>query len=434
MSGTLVINSNGQATSNAPASSSSSGGSSYTPAQVAAINAARDANVNAGRSAYSGSGATANSIATGQTAFGTGTPLYAAPSTINSSNAKGATPINIPPPPVTSNTGTNAMTQAAGTAAAVTAANPPTPAKTPTPDGTSSAADSAFQTYLKNIQAPPDLSAEYATDRANSGVDAAQQQVNTYQAQLSAITAKAQADKLSLVGTGNGVPQPIIGGQQAEIDREAAIQALPVSAQLAAAQGNLTLAQDNLDTLFKIHSEDAQNLVAYNNSLVTAVYNFASDEQKTQLAALKDANDKAFTTQQNNLNYAQTLSSTAIQNGQSGLAAQIMKLNPTDPNYASNIAILAKGIVVQKAPSAASTAAAATAVLGGALSDANSAIAGGADPIAVRSAFLAKHPANAADWNAYFATTDDTKTTYPTPTPVAGPNLLDQVANWFKGL
>ena len=312
----------------------------YTPAQVASINAAREANVQAGVSAYSGAGATAGSIANGNTAPGTGTPLYAAPSTINSANTKAAPSIQLPPPPTPSNAGTQAMTNIAGQTAAVP---PPTPT---TPAATTDQATTDFQTYLKGLQAPTNTADLYATDRANAGIDNLQQNVNTYQAQLNAITAKASADKLSLVGQGNGVPNVIIGGQQAEIDREAAIQSLPVAAQLAAAQSNLTLAQDNVDTLFKLQSADAQAQNSYQNSLVTAVYNFATSEQKTQLDALTKANDQKFTTQQNNLNYAQSLSSAAIQNGQPGIAAQLMKLDPNAPDYAQQIATLAGGIQV----------------------------------------------------------------------------------------
>lgn len=323
-------------------------GGSYTPAQVASINSARATNVANGVSAYSGAGATANSEATGQTGNGTGIPLYAAPTTINSTNTAPTTPIQIPTPPTPSNAGTQAMTAISGTATA--------PAATTSTDGSTDPAETAFQTYLKNIQAPPDTATIYQNDLNASGVTADQQAVNNYQSQLNAITANASAAKLSLVGQGNGVPNAIIGGQQAEIDREAAIQALPISAQLTAAQGDLTTAQDNVDTLFKLQAADAQNQVTYQNSLVTAVYNFATSEQKTQLDALTAANNQAFTTQQNDLNYAQSQSTLAIQNGQPTLAAQIMKLDPTDPNYRTNVATLAGGIQVQKSAPAVSIA------------------------------------------------------------------------------
>lgn len=406
-------------------------GSSYTPAQTASINASRQANVDAGVSAYSGSGATSNSIATGQTAAGTGTPLYAAPTTINSSNTSPATSIVIPPAPIASNAGTNAMTQIAGTAAAATSTSPAT-----TPNSTSTDANTAFQTYLNSIQAPPNTANEYENDLNNSNVNADQQAVNNYQAQLNAITAKAQADKLSLVGQGTGVPNAIIGGQQAEIDREAAIQALPISAQLTAAQGDLTTAQDNVDTLFKLQSADAQNQVTYQNSLVTAVYNFATDQQKEQLDAMTTANNQAFTTQQNNLNYAQSQSTLAIQNGQSGLAAQIMKLDPTDPNYRANVATLAGGISVQKAATASQTSAAATAVVGKDLADSSTYLTDNpGNENQAKQAFLAQHPGDLADWDAYWGvTTANPDGNYPTATVAASGGIISDVENWFKSL
>lgn len=319
------------------------------------------------------------------------------------------------------------MTQIAGTAAAATATNPATAPTTTTTD-----ADTAFQTYLKSIQAPPSTADEYTADRASSGIDADQQAVNTYQSQLNAITAKAQADKLSLVGQGNGVPNPIIGGQQAEIDREAAIQALPISAQLAAAQSNLTLAQDNLDTLFKLRSEDAQNQVTYQNSLVTAVYNYADDKQKTELAAVQDQNNKAFTLMTNNLNYAQSLATTAIQNGQPGLAAQLMKLDPNDTNYAANIATLAGGIAVQKAP----TAAEAQAQIGADLADSKTYLTTNPGNAAdARQAFIAAHPGSASDWDSYWGvTTANPDGNYPAASSASGPGVISSVVNWFKSL
>jgi hypothetical protein len=336
----------GGGSSSSSSSSGSSGGGNYTPEQVASINSAREANYNAGISVYSGAGATANSIATGQTAAGTGTPLYAAPSTINSGNTNPNTGISLPAPTPTGGLGSSTMTQLSGIAASARALQDSLNAKSA--DGTTSA-DSDFQTYLKSLTAPPKTADIYSAARAASGVDADQQAVNSYSAQLAAITAKAQADKLSLTGTGRGIPEAIIGGQQAEIDKEAAIQALPISAQLSAAQGNLKIAQDNLDTLFKLRSEDATNAAAYQNKLVDAVYNFADAKQKTALEALKTKNAQNFSLLTNNLNYAQLVATAATQNSQPGIAAQLMKLDPNDPNYRQNIGFLEGGIhVAQK--------------------------------------------------------------------------------------
>lgn len=275
-------------------------------------------------------------ITAGTLPGGTATPAYTPPTNINSDNSKPTPAIALPTAPIPSNLGTNTVTQLTGIGAATTSGQP----------APVSSADTDFQTYLKNIAAPPKTADLYATAEADAGLQAKQDQVNSYQSQLNAITAKAAADKLSMAGLGRGIPETIIGGQQAQIDREAAIQALPVAAQLASAQADLKTAQDHVDTLFKLRAEDAAQQAAYQNKVVDAIYNYATDKQKALLDDKKTASAQAFTLMTNNLDYAQSLATVAIQNGQPGVASQIMKLDHNDPNYAANIGILAKGIHV----------------------------------------------------------------------------------------
>lgn len=99
----------------------------------------------------------------------------------------------------------------------------------------------------------------YAEEQQTAQLEQRKQEVNNYTAQLNSIQAQAQADQLSLIGQGRGIPEVIIGGQQEQIAREAAIRALPVAAQLSAAQGNLQLAQDHLDTMYKLRVQDAED-------------------------------------------------------------------------------------------------------------------------------------------------------------------------------
>jgi len=108
----------------------------------------------------------------------------------------------------------------------------------------------------------PSSADAYNRAQRETGILQAQQNVSNLTGTLNGIVAQGQANQLSLVGQGRGIPEAIIGGQQAQIARETAIQALPVSAQLNAAQGNLEMAQANVETLFKIYSDDATN--AYN--------------------------------------------------------------------------------------------------------------------------------------------------------------------------
>lgn len=317
---------------------------------------------------------------------------YTAPATINSNNTANNPDVQLPTPPTATNTGTQAMTSITGLANA----SGTTPTTTATPPTQS---ETDFQTYLKSLVAPTSTADLYQNDQENADIAGKTQAVNNYQAQLNAISAKASADKLAVTGQGRGIPDVIIGGQQAEIDKEAAIQSLPIAAQLSAAQGDLQTAQDQVDTLFKLQSEDATNQATYQNNLITSVYNFATDEQKDELDKMNTANSEAFTTQQNNLNYAQGLATTAIANGQPSIAAQIMKLDPTSPTYEADVSTFAQGITVQKTPSPSTTEgpdlAASVAYLTKNPGNATQA----------KQTFLAAHPDGSAAWDSYWGVT-----------------------------
>lgn len=123
-------------------------------------------------------------------------------------------------------------------------------------------------------------------ERRAAQIEQKQQEVSNYQTQLNAIQAQAQADQLSLVGQGRGIPEVIIGGQQEKVAREAAIRALPVAAQLAAAQNNLQLAQDHLDTMYKLRVQEAED--RYNRWQQTrdAVLPLLTEREKRRVALL----------------------------------------------------------------------------------------------------------------------------------------------------
>ncbi len=171
----------------------------------------------------------------------------------------------------------------------------------------------------------------YNKDYAAAGIEAKQNLVNQYTNQLNGIVTKQQADLLKVRGdlAANGGTEAVYGGIQATINREAAINALPVSAQLAAAQGDLATAQSHLDTLFKIQSADAQAQYDYKNKLIESVIGFATEAEKRQFETLKTmvANDredkKTFAASQ------LALASKATDYGQSNLISQIYAA--TDP-------------------------------------------------------------------------------------------------------
>ena len=333
----------------------------YTPAQVATINAARAANVNAGVNAYSGAGATTGSIANGNTAAGTGTPLYAAPTTINSSNTSPATSIQPPAP----NPATNASSAAATSAqaqnstyqAAAQAAAAAEDKATNSTQGTDSLA--SFNAMFNDIPPKGDVLSDPNVEAAHTALMQTQAQTNQDTGLLNTIQANASAAKLTLVGQGTGVPNAIIGGQQAEIDREAAIQSLPVAAKIAIDQGNQTLAQQNLTYMTSVVQEQVDNTYAYQTAQYDAISSFVSTAEANTLDALKTQTANAVADQKAAIAQADQWAQLAATNGQSTLASNLMKqeaaigaLNTASPTYTTDlqninntIATLSSGLV-----------------------------------------------------------------------------------------
>ena len=165
------------------------------------------------------------------------------------------------------------------------------------------------QSFLESLgivtPKPENLSDAYTQAREQAGIADRQQKVNTLSFQIADITNRATANQLAVTGQGRGIPEVIIGGQQAQIAKEAAIQVLPLQAQLAAAQGDLELAQNNLDTWFKVKSQDIQNNYNYAKDVADKIYNWASDQQKAKLDELKTQKAQDFEREMVNLKFQQ---------------------------------------------------------------------------------------------------------------------------------
>lgn len=172
-----------------------------------------------------------------------------------------------------------------------------------------------FQSYLDNLTAPPDSADAYKKAQKQTQILEKQNKVNDLTGQLNSIVATGEKNKLSLVGQGRGIPEVIIGGQQAEIGRETAIQALPVQAQLSAVQGDLDTAEQNLNTLFKIYSDDATNNYNYKKSVNEAVYKFADSQDKAKLERLQKQQDREYEQSQRDLKARQDIALEATKNG-----------------------------------------------------------------------------------------------------------------------
>lgn len=169
------------------------------------------------------------------------------------------------------------------------------------------------------------------------GIKQKQQEVTNLTGQLNAIVNKGQAQQLSIIGQGRGIPEAIIGGQQAQIGRETAIAALPVQAQLEAAQGNLEMANDSLDRLFKLYSEEADRQFQFKKEVRTFAYEFATAKQKRQLDEL-DKQEEIEKENFNNLNDERnTYAKMAFANNQSTLGAKIAGLDYKDKNFLKDL-------------------------------------------------------------------------------------------------
>ncbi len=199
--------------------------------------------------------------------------------------------------------------------------------------------------YLRSImEAPPSSADAYRKAQEETGILKKQQLVSDLSGKLDTITAAAEANKLRVTGQGRGIPEAIIGGQQAQIAREAAIEALPVAAQLNGAQGNLQMAEQNLNTLFKIYSDDATNKYNQKQKVNEAFFSILTGQQKAQLDKIEKAETRAYNEQQNDLQYARQLAGKAFENNQGTLGSQIAALNPTSVTYKTDIAKLSAKI------------------------------------------------------------------------------------------
>jgi hypothetical protein len=131
-----------------------------------------------------------------------------------------------------------------------------------------------------------------AQTRQGLGITEKEQKVNDLTAQLNQIVAESQAGQLQQEG--RLASMGAISGAQRDIERQTAIRALPIQAQLSAAQGNLQTAQSNLETLFKLKSEDAERKYNRESEIREFVYQYATDKEKKELDAQEKEADRKF--------------------------------------------------------------------------------------------------------------------------------------------
>lgn len=283
--------------------------------------------------------------------------------TIPAVSLKPVSSVTLPMKPIDT---TNYGAYIAGTQATIDAGNKsiePKPEATPT----------AIDTYIAGLEKPSSLSEQYSTDYKASGIDTAQQDIiakqqalNTAQSKLAGINARlagisAESKASVLKAEDRLVPQSVIIGEQASIERSRAIRALPLQAEalgaqaeIQFAQGNvqlaqetLRLAQDRLNTVFGLHTKDIDNAYTYKKDVITAVYSHATAKEKILLDAKLKEEERIYQERKDNVNNAQAISKIALDNGQASIASQITALDPKSKTYTQDLARL-QGQVKQK--------------------------------------------------------------------------------------
>lgn len=174
----------------------------------------------------------------------------------------------------------------------------------------------------------------------NAEVMKQKQVVSDYTSQLNSVVAKQNADLLNLRGIGSqeGVTETVYGGQQATINREAAVKALPIQAALAGAQGNLQLAQDYLSQLKVMKQEEIDNNFQYKMQVFGSIKDFVTNSEKTRLDKLERDENRSYQERRDNVNAQDQWAKVAISNGQSSLVSGIANLNPASPTFTQDIA------------------------------------------------------------------------------------------------
>lgn len=157
----------------------------------------------------------------------------------------------------------------------------------------------AFTKYVASKEA--DASLADAQNMAQEQTQLLQKQVakNNISNSLNAETTRMNLDLQNLRGVGarEGVTEAVYGQQSAEVTREAMVRILPLQAQLAMANDDVQLAQQQTDTLFKIYAQDAQNKVDYRNQLKKDNWDFFTAQEKQKLdkqAKIDDFNMKLY--------------------------------------------------------------------------------------------------------------------------------------------
>lgn len=176
-----------------------------------------------------------------------------------------------------------------------------------------------------------------------------QAKLDALNAQLTGLTNAGTAEQSSATSrtVGQGTTTSQLSSETSAIARQNAIQALRLQASIQAQQAivnnNTNLlnnAKETMNTYYSLLSQDAENEYNYKKELLNSVYDYATSQEQAQLEAKAEEEDRLYTESKSNLSDAQNWASTAISNGQSDIAQQIMKLDSSSDTFQNDLADL----------------------------------------------------------------------------------------------
>jgi len=229
--------------------------------------------------------------------------------------------------------------------------------------------------YLGSISAPQSTADMYNQEYANSGIDklaqdtidkqkavkSAKNEFDLLNAQMQGLNAEAQGVPIQIQQNSEGRGITVAGAKPLETSalRNIALRSIPLQGQILAAQAKVSaaqgdvdtanntykLAQDKLNQVFKLRSDDATNLYNYQQKLIDTVFNYATEQEKEKLTDKRQQNQNDFVLLQNNIKYVQDIAKQASDSGQFDISAKITQLDPKSPTYLDDVANLQKQIV-----------------------------------------------------------------------------------------
>lgn len=188
-----------------------------------------------------------------------------------------------------------------------------------------------------------------------AGVNTIQQRVNNLANQIGSINAKLQSDLLQTRGTAarEGVTEAVYGGIQNELNREAAVKLMPLTALYQAESGNLTAAKELVANFIADENAYQDKMYNYRRDLGDKVWNYMTSKQQREWQLVDQANADRKEEAKTNNNFKNSLWEAALNAGMATTGSKILELDASSPTFMKDAASYASQIAttsLTKAP------------------------------------------------------------------------------------